>query len=187
MAFVKKTWKKRLSEYPTRRQLTYTDGTTALVEVARAEGTISQEGDAFSDANMNDLEQRIADEFASLNETLTKNLANQRVLLWTNSKPTSDFAAQKVSIDLSAYEFVEIEHLSTHRYKIEKCSKNGGQFHLGFAIPSNNNATAYPYAAYRYATVTDSGVTFTDGGSLTNTANATTNINCVPTRIWGVK
>ena len=63
MAFVKKTWKKRLSEYPTRRQLTYTNGTTAIVDVARLEGTISQEGDAFSDTNMNDLEQRVADAF----------------------------------------------------------------------------------------------------------------------------
>lgn len=64
MAFVKKTWKKRLSEYPTRRQLTYTNGTTAIVDVARLEGTISQEGDAFSDTNMNDLEQRVADAFS---------------------------------------------------------------------------------------------------------------------------
>lgn len=63
MAFSQKTWAKRLSEYPTRRQLTYTDGTTAIVDVARSEGTISAEGDAFSDTNMNDLEQRIADAF----------------------------------------------------------------------------------------------------------------------------
>lgn len=63
MAFSQKTWTKRLSEYPTRRQLTYTDGTTAIVDVARSEGTVSAEGDAFSDTNMNDLEQRIADAF----------------------------------------------------------------------------------------------------------------------------
>lgn len=63
MAFSRKTWKKRLSEYPTRRQLTYTDGSTEIVDVARLEGTISQEGDAFSDTNMNDLEQRVADAF----------------------------------------------------------------------------------------------------------------------------
>ena len=62
MSFVKKTWKARLSEYPNRRILT--DTTTneqTRVTVARDEGTVSQQGDAFSAANMNDLEQRIYD------------------------------------------------------------------------------------------------------------------------------
>lgn len=60
MAFTKKTWTDRLVEYPSRRQLTKTDGTTEIVDVARSEGTVSQEGDAFSAENMNDLENRIA-------------------------------------------------------------------------------------------------------------------------------
>lgn len=59
MAFVTKVWKDRISEYPTRRILTMTDGSTEFVTVARSEGSISQEGDAFSAENMNDLEQRI--------------------------------------------------------------------------------------------------------------------------------
>lgn len=58
--FTKKTWKNRLSEYPTRRKLTKENGTTELVTVARSEGTVSQEGDAFSAANMNNLEDRIS-------------------------------------------------------------------------------------------------------------------------------
>ena len=60
MGFEKKTWKQRLSEYPTRRRLIHTDGSTEVVDVERLEGTISQEGDAFSEENMNDLEERIA-------------------------------------------------------------------------------------------------------------------------------
>ena len=59
--FVKKTWTDRVTEYPTRRTLTKEDGTTEIVTVARNEGTVSAEGDAFSAANMNDLERRIAD------------------------------------------------------------------------------------------------------------------------------
>lgn len=59
MGFEKKTWKQRLSEYPTRRRLIYADGSTETVDVERLEGTISQEGDAFSEENMNDLEERI--------------------------------------------------------------------------------------------------------------------------------
>lgn len=58
--FTKKTWKNRLSEYPNRRKLTKENGTTELVTVARSEGTVSQEGDAFSAANMNNLENRIS-------------------------------------------------------------------------------------------------------------------------------
>lgn len=59
MAFQKKTWKDRITEFPTRRTLTKSDGSTELVTVARAEGTVSQEGDAFNAVSMNDLEERI--------------------------------------------------------------------------------------------------------------------------------
>lgn len=64
MAFEQKTWKKRISENPTRRKLI--DATTqaeTIVDVERYEGVVSQEGDAFSRDNMNDLEQRIANAF----------------------------------------------------------------------------------------------------------------------------
>lgn len=69
MAFVKKTWKDRLVEFAGRRNLTRVAGSvdsTLVVDVSRNEGVISQEGDAFSAANMNDLEQRIADAIADL-------------------------------------------------------------------------------------------------------------------------
>lgn len=71
MAFVKKTWKDRIAEFPTRRRLTKEDNTSELVTVAREEGTLSQEGDAFSAENMNDLENRIDAEFTALNGNLT--------------------------------------------------------------------------------------------------------------------
>ena len=72
MAFEKKTWTDRIAEYINRRLLTKEDGGTEIVTVAREEGTISQEGDAFSAANMNDLETRIDDEFNSLNLKLNQ-------------------------------------------------------------------------------------------------------------------
>lgn len=73
MAFVKKTWKDRIAEFPTRRRLTKEDNTSELVTVAREEGTLSQEGDAFSAENMNDLENRIDAEFTELNGKLNIN------------------------------------------------------------------------------------------------------------------
>lgn len=63
MGYAKKLWKQRLSEYPTRRRLVHTDGSAEIVDVERREGTVSQEGDAFSEENMNDLENRIAKAF----------------------------------------------------------------------------------------------------------------------------
>lgn len=72
MGFTKKTWKNRIAEYINRRQLTMEDGSTSLVTVARDEGTISQEGDAFNAANMNDLEDRIAAGFEEINQSLTQ-------------------------------------------------------------------------------------------------------------------
>lgn len=70
MAFSKKTWLDRIAEYPTRRRLRKSDGSEELVTVAREEGTISQEGDAFSAANMNDLEERVSNEFDALNKKM---------------------------------------------------------------------------------------------------------------------
>lgn len=71
MAFAKKTWKDRIAEFPTRRRLTKEDNTSELVTVAREEGTLSQKGDAFSAENMNDLENRIDEEFTAVNGKLT--------------------------------------------------------------------------------------------------------------------
>lgn len=71
MGFTKKTWKNRIAEYINRRLLTNEDGITELVTVARDEGTISQEGDAFNAANMNDLEDRIEAGFTEVNQSLT--------------------------------------------------------------------------------------------------------------------
>lgn len=73
MGFTKKTWKNRIAEYINRRLLTKEDGSTELVTVARDEGTISQEGDAFNAANMNDLEDRIEAEFNNINQSLAVN------------------------------------------------------------------------------------------------------------------
>lgn len=87
MGFTKKTWKNRIAEYINRRLLTMEDGSTNLVTVARDEGTISQEGDAFNAANMNDLEDRIEAEFNEINQSLTE--INNNILMI--NLPQSDF------------------------------------------------------------------------------------------------
>lgn len=87
MGFVKKIWKDRISEFPTRRSLTKTDGTSELVTVARSEGMISEEGDAFSAENMNDFENRVANGFSELTEKFNKD--NPILLLDTTEVTTS--------------------------------------------------------------------------------------------------
>lgn len=65
MAFVKKTWKDRISQYPNRR--TINDGVMVRqVTVARDEGTITEAGDGFTATNMNDLEDRIETAFGDM-------------------------------------------------------------------------------------------------------------------------
>lgn len=70
MAFNMKTWVDRITEYPTRRRLRKEDGSDELVTVSREEGQISEEGDAFSAENMNDLESRIDTAFKDVNNSL---------------------------------------------------------------------------------------------------------------------
>ncbi len=71
MSFVTKEWKDRIVEFAGRRKLTnVSTSAVEIVDVERNEGTISQAGDAFSAANMNNLEERISNEFTSINENL---------------------------------------------------------------------------------------------------------------------
>lgn len=72
MAFQKKTWKDRLVEFAGRRILTnVSTGQSQTFDVTRSEGQISQAGDAFSAANMNNLEQRIGDAFTKTDSDIT--------------------------------------------------------------------------------------------------------------------
>ena len=67
MAYTKKTWKDRVSQYINRRKLTdINTGTTQTVTVVRDEGNVTEAGDTFTAANMNDLEDRIDNAFDAL-------------------------------------------------------------------------------------------------------------------------
>lgn len=76
MAFIKKIWKDRISQFPNRR--TINDGyVTKQVTVGRDEGTITEQGDAFDAANMNDLEQRIEDCYGDVQALVGAEVAAQ--------------------------------------------------------------------------------------------------------------
>lgn len=106
MGFTKKTWKNRIAEYINRRLITMEDGSTSLVTVARDEGTISQEGDAFNAANMNDLEDRIAAGFEEINRSLTNKdidlpLATKNCEAWFDN--SIDRIGNRVFVNLSVH------------------------------------------------------------------------------------
>ena len=64
MAFQKKTWKNRISQYPNRRKIkNISDNSETIVDIYREEGTIQTTGDSFSASTMNDLEGRIGNMF----------------------------------------------------------------------------------------------------------------------------
>ena len=79
--FNAKEWKARLVEFAGRRMLrNVANGETTTYDVSRSEGQVSQEGDAFNTKNMNDLEQRVANGFASAKtavDTLSRDLQNK--------------------------------------------------------------------------------------------------------------
>ena len=65
--YVSRTWKDRISEYPTRRILTDTTTLeTKQVTVTRDEGTISEAGDNWDANNINGMEARINLAFGAL-------------------------------------------------------------------------------------------------------------------------
>jgi len=58
MSFVKRLWKDRVSQYPNRRAI-YDGSFSKSVTVSRDEGIVTEAGDPYNAANMNDLEDRI--------------------------------------------------------------------------------------------------------------------------------
>ena len=92
--YIGKTWVDRVSEYPTRR--TITDTTTLVaqqVTVVRDEGTVTEQGDVFDAATMNNLESRINSAFGALTKEVTGTLlAGQTTLTLSDASilTTSD-------------------------------------------------------------------------------------------------
>lgn len=85
MAYNKKTWTNRTSEYPNRYRMTSANGNIADVAIVPNEGNVTAEGDKFSADTMNNLETRIKNGFDSadssistLNTTLRGLISNEQ-------------------------------------------------------------------------------------------------------------
>lgn len=103
------------------------------------------------------------------------------VELWTNPNPTSNFAAQTVSLDLSAWSVLCVTYITAtgqSRFASAIVFKDGNNYYVTVGIPSTSNNYYYK----RGAAATDSGVTFTNGYQNT-TAGAD---YAIPQKIYGV-
>lgn len=109
-------------------------------------------------------------------------------LLWENASPTSDFAAQTVSLDLSQYQFVVIEfnaYITDAGMEFVECLKVGITRHLYRVAATSNDKLWY---SYRQLTTSESGIVFSDGAFQYATGGSTAAaVYNVPLRIYGMK
>ena len=105
------------------------------------------------------------------------------VLLWENPSPTSNFAGQTISLDLSNYAGVIVEFnsdsygiFSSRSYLKKNEEINTTYFGAGFAKDTDGGV------GRRY-TINNTGVTFENGYYLNNSNNGV----MIPTKIYGVQ
>ena len=104
--------------------------------------------------------------------------------VWTNEAPTSAFSSQTLSLDLSTYNFIIIE------YNLAVTDPNIKNSEIAMINGSTIRLAGYnPKIVFRNATVTDTGITFTQaedytsyGGSPANSVN-----QIIPTAVYGIK
>ena len=121
----------------------------------------------------------------------------EATLLWTNSAPTSTFAAQNVALDLSDCKFVLIEYsqdygfvTSTVMFPVPTITPSPG--YAAYNVYMNLHWVSSQFTIFqRRCEITAAGIAFEDATEFTayNTSLSTsTNNNLgIPKRIWGIK
>lgn len=139
----------------------------------------------------NDVRKKVSDIVSSLNrKTETK-------LLWTNPNPTSAFAAQTVSLDLSNYDMVEIafyqatSQLYTHTKRIVVGSVSDLGVVATRFLETSGTSTSGTWSTSRQVNVKTTGVIFGAGAyeyTYNNGNNHVVNNSyTVPLKIYGIK
>lgn len=119
-----------------------------------------------------------------LNEDITIPTGVTMELLWENASPTSEFAAQTISVDTSGYEFFLIRYRISTGSAIRAdflISKDGTYRTFIAGGSSANGGIAYNIA--RDITITDSSIAFTVGSA--NAIDAAAVV--IPIKIYGIK
>ena len=112
-------------------------------------------------------------------------------LLWENPDPTSSFAAQTVSIDLSSYDSILIFfRMATTTTYGDYSTSVIGSGETNFSAIGDLSAAAIPMIRQRHYTPTSTGVTFGSSYQKVATDGAAPSVNntvSIPYRIWGIK
>ena len=126
----------------------------------------------------------ITSKFTALNTLL--NDVPHYTLLWTNPNPTSAFAAQTISLDLSKYDAVEVvfkRYNTVKIYSTQRLFEKGANYTLG--------TTTDETFRYRLCSFNNSGVTFGTPLYMPSygTWKPTTASNAcdIPYKIYGIK
>lgn len=199
MAFEKKTWLPRISEYPNRRILTDTNDVETQVLVTRDEGVVSQQGDKFDADTMNDLEDRIDTVLGGAEFSVESD--GKLYASWTVNGQTIKKALGSIELDsplatanrvLSGYHFATIENGET----VEK---------VGTFAAQAKNVTAGTSTVYvtpdtdKYLSQVTISPTPTQSKSATPSASSQTvtpdngkylssvTVNAIPARTWQTK
>ena len=124
-------------------------------------------------------------------KSLDENNGIQMKKLWQNASPTSNFAAQTINLDLSEYDYVLIEIKSYVNYSFteNQLVRVGAEDYIT-AKYDIQSQTSYITLTSRLATVTNTGIVFTQGCAKYMSASSPAGVNasyCIPVRIYGIK
>ncbi len=128
------------------------------------------------------LQAKTADEVVTLLGAVEK-----PVLLWENASPTSSFAEQTVSLNLSAYDFFLVAVLAAS-------NNSNTSYNIGAKSPLNYSdgnsclaAESYDMHAYRRAKFYDDRIEFYSANKFSSSNAGGDNSKAIPYKIWGFK
>ena len=166
-----------------------------------ADGKVpAEQVDAYSQSDSISAETRTA---LSLPETATPDAALAEIarqlsesggvrmkLLWETSSPTSTFAAQTISINLTEYDMIVVVGVGSCydqngvNYQRACCGISSRIFPKGQLLSMYAQGN---YCMFRNFEFNNNGVTFDVGRRASSTDTSENNGNCVPVEIYGVK
>lgn len=113
-------------------------------------------------------------------------------LLWTNSAPTSSYAAQTLAIDLSEYDGIILKCIGIYSAaQTFPNIRNTQQFipksFSGTLLFGTFESSGNIYISYRTVNVTNNGIVFGSGYQRTGASIASNDTRAIPYEVWGVK
>ena len=119
-------------------------------------------------------------------------ISESKWLAWENSSPAAGFAAQTVNVDLSKYEYVDIEFspYADDTRETVRCpvGKNCNLFFMFINTATATDVVHSLGSTSRAASVTTSGITFGNGQMLYDGAvYQDWTIRSIPTKIWAIR